>query len=117
MTDCMLSEERLEALMERIVDDFDEFEPFCMRETLKHTVRRFFAPPPGSVRVEVVVSAKVFDDGKYAVVERAADSKTPLAQAIKDVEQLMRIGDATHLSVLSGYVLPVPPTPSVEVIQ
>jgi hypothetical protein len=102
MSDCMLSEERLNELCQ-IVRGCNGLTTAEISDEL----RRFFAPPPGSVRVEVAVCAAGREVGAYAV--RRDDRNDAMATAHECVW-----GDTTHQCFATIYV---PPTPSVEVIQ
>jgi hypothetical protein len=101
MIDCMLSEERLEALCRSIRVRS------AVGISLEDTLRKFFAPPPGSVKVEVAVVVAGKEVGAYAV--RRDDRNDAMATAHECVW-----GDPTHQCFATLYV---PPTPSVEVVS
>lgn len=96
--DCMLSEERVNDLAE-VVYRLALGGP--IRLQFREAIRRFFAPPPGSVRVEVFVAIE--DDG------------TPYADPVRAAVQGCN-GD-THRCTALVFIPPVPPTPVVEVVQ
>jgi hypothetical protein len=105
MTDCMLSEERIEALIEQLM--------YCIGgsgESLEDVIRRFFAPPPGSVKVEVAVAIS----GKERAAMVVNDDQK---EAMDSARECIFATDMTHECYAAIYVPPVPPVPSVEVIQ
>jgi hypothetical protein len=99
MTDCMLSEERIEALANAIHDSY--YSDTATGSTAD-IIRRFFAVPEGAVKVEVFVSVEA-DGEEYAEPNKTLDDD--------DVRYAKR---DTHRCIATVWVRPVPPTPSVE---
>jgi hypothetical protein len=107
MTDCMLSEERIEALANAIHDSY--YSDTATGSTAD-IIRRFFAPPPGSVMVEVAVCV--------AGQEQAARTVSSNRKSAMDIAKAgLFATEMTHECYATIYVPPVPPTPSVEVVS
>jgi hypothetical protein len=108
MTDCMLSEERIEALANAIHDSY--YSDTATGSTAD-IIRRFFAPPPGSVKVEVAVV--VCGKEMAAVANDVGDRE----KAMREARDCIFTTELTHECYATLYVPPVPPTPSVEVVS
>lgn len=105
--DCMLSEERLNELCQIVRG--------CNGLTtaeIGDVIRRFFAPPPGSVRIKFAVAK--CDRGQWGYMLCGDDNTETM---MLEAEGMLVGPVTTHRSYLEGYVPPVPPTPVVEVVQ
>lgn len=103
--DCMLSEERIAALV-RAINDAPR-----AGLTTEQVIGRFFAMPPGSVRVEIAVC--VSGDGKECSAA-VVDGNRELAMS--DARDCMW-ADPVYECYATLYVPPVPQTPVVEVVS
>jgi hypothetical protein len=104
MTDCMLSEERIEALA-------DAISQCAYSDQIPDIIRRFFAPPPGSVKVEVAVV--VCGKEMAAVANDVGDRE----KAMREARDCIFTTELTHECYATIYVPAVPRVPTIEAIQ
>lgn len=112
--DCMLSEERIAALVDAL-----NCHRYSDESTLSDAdvIRRFFAPPPGSVRVEVAVGVHARSDGSMIGESVCLNVDCECLDRKRAIEEIGGYTDNSHLCFATLYVPPVPPTPVVEVVQ